>query len=264
MKQNISIVKIGGNIIDHPRRLQEFLHDFSTLKEAKILVHGGGKSATQWAERLGIPQQMIEGRRITDAPTLEVATMVYGGLINRNIVARLVGQGVPALGLSGADGNLIGSKKRPVSPINFGYVGDVERVNSKALKKLLEDGFTPVFCALTHDGKGQLLNTNADTLATEIAIGLADLFTVKLYYCFEKNGVLKNINQEDSRLPELSLKTYYTLKKNNRIFSGMIPKLENAFYAREKGVEEVVVIRAEDLIDHKQGEENYGTSIETD
>lgn len=263
MKQTINIVKIGGNIIDHPERLHAFLKDFAVLEGLKILVHGGGKLATQWAERLNIPQQMVQGRRITDAPTLEIATMVYGGLISKNIVAGLAGYGVLALGLSGADGNLISSEKRPVNPLDFGYVGDVKKVNSEALHKLLKDGFTPVFCALTHDGKGQLLNTNADTLATEIAIGLSTKYEVHLYYCFEKNGVMEDVENEYSRLPALSLRTYQKLREEHRIFAGMIPKLDNAFYARENGVQEVVVLRAEDLLHQKKGKKNYGTRIGT-
>lgn len=261
MKQNINIVKIGGNIIDHPRRLLEFLSDFATLKGAKILVHGGGKSTTQWAQRLNIPQKMIEGRRVTDAETLKVATMVYGGLINKSVVAQLVGYGADALGLSGADGNLIQSKKRPPHPIDFGFVGDVEAINSTTLRKLLKVDFVPVICALTHDGKGQLLNTNADTLATEIAISLSSHYQVKLCYCFEKNGVLQDVNDENSRLPVLSLEKYRELKQKNRIFAGMIPKLDNAFYARENGVEEVVILRAEDLVNYEKRVESYGTRV---
>src|SRR4051812_24070737 len=194
------VIKIGGNVIDHPKNLERFLSDLSKIKESKILVHGGGKLATELAERIGIEQKMVDGRRITDAETLKVATMVYAGLINKQIVASLQGKGINALGLSGADGNVIKGSKRKVTEIDYGFVGDVkaENINAELISTFLSNKVTPVFCAITHNGEGQLLNTNADTIASTLAIALSKRYDVQLNFCFEKKGVLKNIEDENS------------------------------------------------------------------
>lgn len=237
----LSIVKVGGNVIENKALLAEFLADFQALKGPKILVHGGGKKATKLAEKLQLEVQMIEGRRITDSATLELITGVYAGEINKNIVAKLQAQNCNALGLSGADGNAILSKKRAAKPIDFGWVGDVVKVNDSLFTGLLSLGITPVCCALTHDKNGQLLNTNADTIASQIALALAQQFDVTLYYCFELPGVLKDVQDPSSLIEHLSPKLYQQLKENKSIHSGMIPKLDNAFAAIDKGVKEVAI-----------------------
>lgn len=261
MKKPLHLIKIGGNIIDNPLALSSFLVDFAKIDGYKILVHGGGKSATALAEQMGIPQQMVAGRRITDAETLKLITMVYGGLINKNVVAQLAACGVQTVGLSGADANTVLSVQRPRQPIDFGLVGDIKAVDATAVFKLLEAGFTPVFCALTHDGNGQLLNTNADTMAACIAAAMSRIFACSLYYCFEKKGVLEDVNNENSVISTLTPQLYEQLKAQHRIFEGMIPKLDNAFNTLKNGVEEVVVIRAEDILKRVFNKENYGTRI---
>ncbi len=241
MKPIVSVIKIGGNIIENPKKLASFISLFSKLPGLKILVHGGGKLATQKAAQLGITSKLVQGRRITDAESLEVITMVYGGLVNKNIAAQLQAHHCNAIGLSGADGNTIRAHKRPIKEIDYGYVGDIDEVNKHVIKTLLEVKFTPVFCAITHDGNGQLLNTNADTIASEIAIALSDHYTTRLFYCFEKKGVLLDITDDDSVIPTINSKRYQELLANKSISEGMLPKLENCFYALRKQVEKVCI-----------------------
>lgn len=240
-KAEITVVKIGGNIIDSPSLLSLFLADFSKIQGHKILVHGGGKLATKMAESIGLTTKLIDGRRITDGPMLDVAVMTYAGAINKNIVAQLQAFNCNAIGFSGADGNLIQSEKRNHPTIDFGFVGDVKNVNSKLLQALLSIGISPVFCAITHDNKGQLLNTNADTITSEIAISLSAIFKVSLIYCFEKLGVLANTEDENSVILQLNEQDYNELLEKKTIHSGMIPKMDNCFNALKKGVEKVII-----------------------
>jgi acetylglutamate kinase len=239
----VRIIKIGGNIIDNPTELSQFLADFSNPEYSgeghKILVHGGGKSATKMAESIGLVPQMIEGRRITDAAMLEVVVMIYAGQINKNIVAQLQANHTNAMGFSGADGNLIKSEKRNHPTIDYGFVGDVKKVNTALLKILLANGIVPVFCAITHDGKGQLLNTNADTIASELAIALSEAFEVTLDYCFEKPGVLFDAEDDSSVILNINQELYSKLKSEKAIHSGMIPKLDNCFHSLFKGVQKI-------------------------
>lgn len=259
--EQLNIIKIGGNIIDQPEKLEKFLKDFSELQGHKILVHGGGKIATDLAKTMQIPQQMVEGRRVTNANTLQLITMVYGGLISKNIVAQLAAQGNAAIGLSGADANTVVSEKRPVKTVDYGFVGDVKKVNAEAIQKIVNAGFIPVFCAITHDEKGQLLNTNADTMASEIATALSVNFKTSLYYCFEKKGVLENVEDENSVIAAINPENYEQLKAEGKIFQGMIPKLDNAFSAIYKGVQAVHILQAEDLLATIKNKENHGTKI---
>ena len=254
--QKLYVVKIGGNIIDDPEKLKGFLNVFASLKAPKILVHGGGKLATQMASQLGIEQQLIQGRRITDAETLKVVTMVYAGYINKNIVAQLLSLQCHATGLSGADGNLICAHKRQHATIDYGFVGDVDVVNEKYLNSLLAQDITPVICPITHDGTGQLLNTNADTIAQEIAKSLSTHFDVQLIYSFEKRGVLLNAEDETTVIKSINPTYYQQLKAEAVIFAGMLPKLDNAFAALKSGVGKVIIGRAEQLqqlIDNTEG-----------
>jgi acetylglutamate kinase len=247
--QSLYIIKIGGNVIDNSENLYRFLKDFTALKGHKILVHGGGKVATQLAETLGIESKLVDGRRITDIETLRVVTMVYGGLISKNIVAQLQRYGSNAIGLTGADGNFIRASKRPVKTIDYGFVGDLDdnSVNADGISKLMEAGFIPVFSALTHDGDGQLLNTNADTIASALAVGLSGLYETTLIYCFEKKGVLQDLNDEDSLIRDINPERYDELKAAQIIHSGMLPKLDNAFKAIGFGVQAVIIGHADDL-----------------
>jgi acetylglutamate kinase len=245
--ETLKVIKIGGNIIDNDVALNSFLETFSKINGHKILVHGGGKLATQLAQQMNVEVKMIEGRRITDAETLDLITMVYAGKINKNIVAKLQVNNCNAIGLSGADGNTIVSEKRPVKTIDYGFVGDVVKVNTGAIETLLNASITPIFCAITHDVKGQLLNTNADTIASELAIGFANKFKVELYYCFEKNGVLKNVNDDNSVIEHIDIKTYKTLIKGNIISDGMLPKLNNCFHAINNNVNKVCIGKPEML-----------------
>ncbi len=237
----LSVVKIGGNVIEDSAALQSFLTDFAQMQGSKILVHGGGKKATAMAEKMDIPVQMVEGRRITDAQNLDIITMLYGGKINKNIVAQLQNLGCNALGLSGADGNAIQAVKRPVKSIDYGLVGDVVGVNNALIQMLLKGGYTPVCCAITHDQKGQLLNTNADTIAATLAQSLSQSFEVSLWYCFEKQGVLENIDDDDSVIETITPQKYKNLKTAQVIHSGMIPKIDNCFDALANGVNEVKI-----------------------
>ena len=243
----ISIVKIGGNVIDFPDKLDEFLTLFEAIPDQKILVHGGGVMASRLSEKLGIEPNLVEGRRITDKETLEVVTMVYAGLVNKQIVAKLQSLNINAMGLSGADGNLIRAEKRPVKTIDYGFVGDIKEINTPLLEILLNRSCVPVIPAITHDGLGQLLNTNADTIAAELGIALADRHEVSLFYCFDKKGVLADINDEASAIAEINYLNYEALKEKNVIHSGMIPKLDNAFKAIAKGIQQVWLGKAEDV-----------------
>lgn len=235
-KPVLKIVKIGGNIINDEKALKEFLYDFSLIKELKILVHGGGKRASELLTAMGIAPKMINGRRVTDENTLEVVTMVYAGLLNKNIVSKLQGLNCNAIGLSGADGNSIRAHKRVVSEIDYGFAGDVNAVNNELITQLIKSYLTPVFCAITHDKNGQLLNTNADTIATELAIAMSNSFEVELNYVFELQGVLNDINDKDSIIEHIDLKQYNALVKEGIIADGMLPKLQNCFNALKKGV----------------------------
>lgn len=241
MKQNLSIVKIGGNIIENKMELKNFLSLFAKLEGFKILVHGGGKLATQWATKLGVESKMIHGRRITDLATLDIITMVYAGLTNKNIVAQLQAANCNAIGLSGADGDAIQAHKRPVKDVDYGFAGDVDGINSNTISKLLNAGLTPIFCAMTHDGNGQLLNTNADTIASELAIGMSDIYNTTLYYCFEKQGVLSDIKDGDSLVKLIDSSIYRQMLADGIIADGMLPKLENCFYALHKNVSKVCI-----------------------
>jgi acetylglutamate kinase len=245
--ESIYIIKIGGNIIDDELLLNTFLQKFADIPAKKILVHGGGKLATRLAEKLGIQQQMVEGRRITDAETLKIVTMVYAGYINKNIVASLQSLQCNALGISGTDGNSILSHKREKGGVDFGFAGDIDRVNTAWFVQLLLNGHTIVVSPITHDGKGQLLNTNADTIAQEIAKSLSSYFDVTLIYSFEKSGVLKDVDNENSVIEKLHLGYYMELKETEKIFAGMIPKLDNAFKAIESGVNKVIIGKGQDL-----------------
>lgn len=241
MKEKLTVIKVGGKIVEEADTLNQLLTDFSRVEGYKVLVHGGGRSATKMAARLGIESQMVNGRRITDAETLKVVTMVYGGLVNKNIVAGLQARGVNAVGLTGADMNVILSVKRPVKDIDYGFVGDVKQVNAEALVSLISHGVVPVMAPLTHDGEGNMLNTNADTIAGETAKALAEAFDVTLVYCFEKKGVLRDENDEDSVIPVITPELFREYVAQGVIQGGMIPKLENSFSAVEAGVSQVVI-----------------------
>jgi acetylglutamate kinase len=259
VKEALFVIKIGGNIIDNAEKLSDFLQQFTAIKGKKILVHGGGKLATQLAKDLGIEQEMIEGRRITDAATLKIVTMVYAGYINKNIVAQLQANGSNAIGFTGADANLIKAHKRLASAskgIDYGFVGDVDEVNTAAIEPLLEQDIAIVVAPITHDGKGQLLNTNADTIAQSIATAMSNKYHVALLYCFEKSGVLLDANDDATVIPMIDQAYFKKLKDEQLIFAGMIPKLDNAFAALEKGVRKVIIGKAEsilDLVDAKAG-----------
>ncbi len=258
----ISVIKIGGNVIDHPENASRFLQLFAKFPGKKILVHGGGVLASRIGKAMGIEPQMYRGRRITDRETLDLVTMVYAGLINKNLIAELHTYGQQAIGLTGADGNAIQSVKRPVTDVDYGYVGDVVQVNTQLLESLLQPSIAPVFSAITHDGKGQLLNTNADTIASEIATALARKHKVNLYYCFDKTGVLMDANNDASLIPLINEDIYKELLRDQIIHSGMIPKLENAFNALAKGVVHVWLGLPENLLLASKGK-NAGTIIES-
>ena len=244
MKEQLTLIKVGGKIVEEEATLNQLLTDFSAIKGHKLLVHGGGRSATRMASRLGIESNMVNGRRITDAETLKVVTMVYGGLVNKNIVAGLQAKGVNAVRLTGADMDVIRSVKRPVKEVDYGFVGDVERVNAGLLNDLLHKGIVPVLAPLTHDGQGHILNTNADTIAGETAKALAQRFDVTLVYCFEKRGVLRDENDDNSVIPQLNRKEFDRYVQEGVIQGGMIPKIENALNALEAGVSKVIITLA--------------------
>lgn len=242
--EKLTIIKVGGKIVEEEATLNKLLDDFSAIEGYKILVHGGGRSATKIASLLGIESKMVSGRRITDAETLKVVTMVYGGLVNKNIVAGLQARSVNALGLTGADMDVIRSVKRPVKDVDYGFVGDVEKVNASFLADLINKGVVPVMAPLTHDGKGNMLNTNADTIAGETAKAMASLFDVTLVYCFEKKGVLRDENDDDSVIPQITRTEFDAYVADGTIQGGMIPKLENSFSAINAGVSQVVITLA--------------------
>jgi acetylglutamate kinase len=255
----LTIIKIGGNIIDHPESLSSFLNNFAQIPNPKILVHGGGKVASQISTEMGIVPRMIDGRRITDADTLRVVTMVYGGLLNKQLVATLQSKNCPAIGLTGADANIILSKKRAHQSIDFGWVGDVINVNTKVLQLLIEARLCPIIAPLTHDGQGQILNTNADTIASELAIALSRAYDVHFFYCFEKKGLLLNINDDNSALPLIKLEEIEPLKADGTIVAGMIPKVDNIARALKAGVHQVSLCHAEDILDILSGNSRFGT-----
>jgi acetylglutamate kinase len=257
--QRLTIVKIGGNVIDDEMGLQAFLYDFTQIIGHKILIHGGGKIATRMAEDLGIKQTMVDGRRITDKDTLNIVTMTYAGLINKTVVSRLQSFGCNAIGLSGADGNLIQSIKRGAGTIDYGFAGDVKLINTALVQGLLELGLSPVVCPITHDKQGLLLNTNADTIAQELATAMASQYEVSLIYSFEKKGVLLDVHDESSVILSLQKDRYKSLVEENKIFEGMIPKLDNAFAAIDKGVKKVIIGKAADLKELIEGK--TGTSL---
>lgn len=259
--EQLVVIKIGGNIIDDPAKLPAFLKDFAAIKGNKILVHGGGKVATEIGKQLNIEPAYVNGRRITDAQTLELVTMVYGGLINKNIVATLQSLGCNAIGLTGADGNVMPAHKRPVKEVDYGFVGDVEsdKVNATIIKQLLEAGLTPVLAPLTHDGHGSMLNTNADTIAQEVAKGMSKVMQVKLVYCFEKKGVLADANDDESAIRSIDQQKFEELTQQGIVSGGMIPKLENAFEAISAGVNTVAIGHADELQALIEG--NAGTTI---
>ncbi len=256
------IIKIGGNIIDDENKLSSFLRDFAAIKANKILVHGGGKLASRLAEQMNVPQQVIDGRRITDAETLKIVTMVYAGYINKNIVAQLQARGCNALGLSGADGNAILAHKRVHPTMDYGFVGDVDAINASLLTTLIHAGLCPVLAPITHDKAGQVLNTNADTIAQETAKALSVFYDTELIYSFEKNGVLLDIGNENSVIKKLNIAYYSQLKTEGKIFAGMIPKLDNAFSALKNGVKKVIIGKAEEIQQLLSGDK--GTSISHD
>lgn len=251
--EKVTIVKVGGAVVEDNEQLAQLLTDFAAIPGKKVLVHGGGRRATKVAAALGIESKMVNGRRITDAQMQEVVTMVYGGLVNKNLVAKLQAKGVNALGLTGADMDVIHSHKRPVKDgVDFGYVGDVERANGKMLQTLIQEGITPVMAPLTHDGNGNILNTNADTIASETAKALAPYYDVTLIYSFEKKGVLSNPDDDNSVIPVITRSDFEKYQADGTIGGGMIPKIENALAAVDAGVKEVIITLAT-AIDGKQG-----------
>ncbi|WP_443937670.1 acetylglutamate kinase [Pedobacter sp. MW01-1-1] len=259
--QKLTIVKIGGNVIDDSEKLHQFLLNFTALPGEKILVHGGGKVATDLSATLGVEAKMVDGRRITDIETLRVVTMVYAGLINKNIVAQLQAKGSNAIGLTGADGNIIRAIKRPVKEIDYGYVGDLleDSVSVDTVDNLLKAGLVPVLCAITHDKEGQLYNTNADTIASGIAIAMSGLYETSLVYCFEKKGVLKDVNDDLTVVREIKANEFEDLKADGTVAGGMIPKLHNAFEAIKKGVSAVYIGKADELNELASG--TFGTKM---
>ncbi|UYZ61102.1 acetylglutamate kinase [Hymenobacter latericus] len=246
MKEILKLFKIGGGILDDEAQLRRFVQAFAQVPGRKMLVHGGGKGANQMLSDLGIEPKMVQGRRITDAATLDIVTMFYAGKTNKQLVALLQASGVNALGLSGADGNAVRASKRPVKDIDYGFVGDIDAgsIDTAVVQQLLAADLTPVFCAITHDGQGQLLNTNADTIASALARALAPHYQVELHFCFEKDGVLRDVNDDSSVVPRITPALYQQLKAEGIIAAGMIPKLDNAFAALAAGVEQVIIENA--------------------
>ena len=245
--EKLTLIKVGGKIVEEEETLRQLLNDFAAIEGYTVLVHGGGRSATKLAAQLGIESRMVDGRRITDADMLRVVTMVYGGLVNKNIVAGLQALGVNALGLTGADMNLMRSDKRPVKEVDYGFVGDVKEVNADLLASLIHQGVVPVLAPLTHDKRGHMLNTNADTIAGEAAKALARHFDVTLVFCFEKKGVLLDEEDEESVIPEIDRVTFKKYVEEGVIQGGMIPKLENAYAAIDAGVKEVIITQASEI-----------------
>ncbi|HSC53562.1 MAG TPA: acetylglutamate kinase [Phnomibacter sp.] len=250
MSNHLYVIKIGGNIIDDDQKLAAFLKDFASIEASCILVHGGGKIATRIGDQLNIESKYIDGRRITDDATIDVVTMVYGGLVNKKIVAQLQALGCNAIGLTGADANIIPATKRPVKTIDYGWVGDIDtaKINATTLKGLLDLGLQPVFAPLTHDSAAHVLNTNADTIASSLAVALSAYFDVRLIYCFEKRGVLEKVEDDDSVIAEINRTNYESLKAEGKLFAGILPKIDNAFAAIEAGVKDVLIGHADDLL----------------
>lgn len=266
--EKLFVIKVGGNVIDDSSKLDSFLKDFSEIKSKKILVHGGGKIATAIGEKLGIASKYIDGRRITDDETIDLVTMVYGGLVNKQIIAKLQSFNCNAIGITGADANLLPAKKRGLKAlsagkglgeaIDYGWVGDIEKgeINNEFWKLFLENGLTPVAAPLTHDCNGHILNTNADTIASVIAVALSSIYEVILVFCFEKNGVLENIDDENSVISKLTFNGYLSLKNADKLFAGILPKIDNAFDAIKDGVKEVIIGNSSQLtslINHSGG-----------
>lgn len=253
MKEHLTIIKVGGKIVENSESLNSLLKDFAAVEGKKLLVHGGGRSATQMAARLGVETKMVDGRRITDEAMLEVVTMVYGGLVNKRIVAGLQALGIDAVGLTGADMNIVLSDKRKVSAVDYGWVGDVKRVNAEAVATLIESGCCPVVAPLTHDGCGHMLNTNADTMAGEMAKAMAAHYDVTMMFCFEKPGVLADENDDSSLIPTITPAVLDDLKRRGVVSGGMIPKLDNAIACVSAGVESVVITQADRIADPYAG-----------
>lgn len=249
MKEKLTIIKVGGKIVENDNSLAALLMQFSAIEGCKLLVHGGGRTATDIATRLGIETIMVNGRRVTDAAMLDVVTMVYGGLVNKKVVARLQASGINALGLTGADMNVMLSEKRPVKDVDYGFVGDVKKVDGARLAQLIQSGISPVMAPLTHDGKGAMLNTNADTIAAETAKACADFFDTTLVFCFEFPGVMRNPEDLTSIIPEITPESFEQLKADGIVTGGMIPKIENALDAVRLGVSKVVITQADALLD---------------
>ena len=248
--KQINVVKIGGNVIDNADALERFVNDFAKLPAQKILIHGGGKLATRLSEKLEIPTQMIDGRRVTDRDTLDVVTMVYAGLVNKQIVAKLQAVGCNAIGLSGADANVIPAVRRSPIPVDFGFVGDInaDNINADFIATLLKAGVTPVFCAITHDAKGSLLNSNADSVASAVAVASATIAPTYMHFCFEKLGVMRDINDEASVIKEIVPESYRELREAGVVNKGMIPKIDNAFSAVKAGVKSVTIKHSDNLL----------------
>ena len=253
MKEHLTIIKVGGKIVENSESLNSLLKDFAAVEGKKLLVHGGGRSATQMAARLGVETKMVDGRRITDEAMLEVVTMVYGGLVNKRIVAGLQALGIDAVGLTGADMNIVLSDKRKVSAVDYGWVGDVKKVNAEAVATLIESGCCPVVAPLTHDGCGHMLNTNADTMAGEMAKAMAAHYDVTLMFCFEKPGVLADENDDSSLIPTITPAVLDDLKRRGVVSGGMIPKLDNAIACVSAGEESVVITQADRIADPYAG-----------
>lgn len=261
-KEMLSVFKIGGKVVEDEAQLSAFLQAFSLLEGNKILVHGGGKWVTEMSQKLGIEVKIIDGRRITDAETLEVVKMMLAGVANKNIVSKLQGYGCNAIGLTGADGNTILARKRPLkNGIDYGFVGDVTMINNSIIKGLIDAGMVPVFAAMTHDGYGNLLNTNADTIASSVAVGMVSDFDVELNLCFELNGVLQEINDLESVIPVINQVNYKELKQQGVIHSGMIPKIDNAFEAIHVGVKVVRIMNSQHIMRMAEGNDHIGTLI---
>ena len=260
-KEKLFVIKIGGNVIDDAEKLDSFLREFAAIESKKILVHGGGKIATSVGNRLGIQSKYVDGRRITDDETIDLVTMVYGGLVNKQIVAKLQSFPCNAIGITGVDANLLPAKKREVKEIDYGWVGDIEteKINAEMWKLFLQNGLTPVAAPLTHDKNGHILNTNADTIASVIATSLSAFYQVSLVFCFEKNGVLLDVNNEASAISKLTFNDYLSLRKSDKLFAGILPKIDNAFDAINKGVDEVIIGNSNNLSSLINGTE--GTKI---
>lgn len=259
--EKLQIIKIGGNVIDSEELLNSFLFSFSTIKEKKILVHGGGKIATQTGNKLGIVSKYIDGRRITDDDTLELVTMVYGGHINKKIVVQLQSMGCDAIGITGADAGLLPAVKRSVGEIDYGWAGDLSAkdIPAKKWEMFLNANLIPVVAPLTFEKSGHLLNTNADTIAAQLAMALSDIFEISLIFCFEKKGILEDVNNENSLISKLDENKYENLKKENKIAAGILPKIQNAFISRKSGVKRVMIGNSTELISLIEG--SGGTSI---